>query len=272
MKDRYALDRRLMRAAFERAAEGYDRHAVLQRQVGEDMLERLSFMRLAPRRILDAGAGTGRQALALMGRYPGAEVIALDIAWAMLKRIKRRRLKRPLRVCGDVERLPLARGAVDLVFSNLTLQWCHVPRALAAFRQVLRGEGLLLFSTFGPDTLRELRESFADGFTHTNAFPDIQTLGEWLLAAGFKDPVLDTDRFTLTYESALALMRELKAWGAVNVTAGRCRGLWGKGRHASLLEAYEAFRLPSGRYPATFEVIHAHAWAPAGLSIPVVGR
>ncbi|RMD70534.1 MAG: malonyl-[acyl-carrier protein] O-methyltransferase BioC, partial [Gammaproteobacteria bacterium] len=253
--------------AFERAACGYEAHAILQKEVGEEMLERLGFMRLAPERILDVGAGTGRTSLGLMKRYPGADVIALDIAHAMLREVGRRFFRRPRRVCGEAEHLPFPRASMDLVFSNLTLQWCLIPQALSAFRRVLRAEGLLMLSTFGPDTLRELRESFGDGFTHTLAFPDIRDLGEMLMQAGFQDPVLDVDRFTLTYASPLALMRELKAWGAHNVTAGRRRGLTGKGHLAAVLAAYEAFRLPSGGYPATFEVIHAHAWAPKGIPL-----
>ena len=187
--------------------------------------------------------------------------------------------RRFARVCADLEQLPLASATVDLAFCNLALQWLTEPdRALAEIARVLRPAGWLYFTTFGPDTLGELRAAWAavDGYTHVNRFIDMHDLGEALTRNGFADPVLDVEHFTLTYADVRALMRDLKAIGAHNVTAGRPRGLLGRRRLAALEAAYERFR-SDGRLPATFEVIFGRARAvererieiPREIRIPV---
>jgi malonyl-CoA O-methyltransferase len=266
----YVPDKGWLRAAFEQAAGRYDEVAVLQREVGERLLDRLDLIKLQPARVLDVGAGTGRAARALQKRYRKAEVIALDLAPGMLRHAKQRgSLWRPIRcVCADAEALPLASQSCDMVFSNFTLQWCHdLDRVFAECMRVLRPEGLLMFSTLGPDTLHELRRSWeaVDGYSHVNRFIDMHDIGDGLVRARFADPVLDMEYFTLTYAHAHELMRDLKTLGAHNVTAGRRRGLTGRGALTRMAQAYESFRDPQGRLPATYEVVYGHAWRPEQL-------
>jgi malonyl-ACP O-methyltransferase BioC len=165
-------------------------------------------------------------------------------------------------VCGDLNALPFAGVAFDLVWSNLALQWVNdLPRAFTELRRVMKVGGLLTFTTFGPDTLREVRKAFArvDGFTHTNRFADMHDVGDMLLHAGFADPVMDMETLTVTYPDPESLLRELKALGASNVTRGRAHGLMGRHRWQKMLRALDAMRT-EGRLPATFEVIYGHAW------------
>lgn len=273
MNDPFTLDKRQMRRAFERAASGYDAAAALQREVCARMLERLSLMRIAPRAILDAGSGTGNAHRGLSRRYPRARVIELDLSHSMLRVARDRQPWWRLlllhaercQVCGDIERMPLAPGSIDLVWANLTLQWStDLARSLAECFRVLAPEGLLMFSSFGPDTLKELRLAFAHGDpgVHVNRFIDMHDVGDLLVHGGFSDPVMDAETFTLTYREVADLMRELKALGAHNVNAGRTRGLSGRRLFSRLSEAYEEFRRGDGRLPATFEVVYGHAWKP----------
>lgn len=260
------IDKRQLRASFGRAAGDYDRVAVLQREVGGRLLERLDAIRIAPAQVLDLGTGTGHIARGLLKRYRGARVVALDIAEGMLGEARRRSgwWRRPRFVCGDIERLPFTDQCADLLLSNLTLQWCNdLGATFAEFRRVLRPGGALLFTTFGPDTLRELRASWAaaDDRSHVNRFLDMHDVGDALQRAGLADPVLDVEQFTLTYPDLNGLLRDLKCLGAHNVTAGRARGLTGRGRWRIVRETYEGYRA-EGVLPATYEVIYGHAWMP----------
>jgi malonyl-CoA O-methyltransferase len=273
----FQLDKALIRQSFEQAAPSYDEIAVLQREVGSRLLERLDLVRLLPELILDVGCGTGFITLGLLKKYRRARVIALDIAFNML--VQARKCSswfRKLRcICGDAEALPVAEATCDLLFSNLTLQWCADPDGVfREFRRVLKPGGLLLFSTLGPDTLTELRDSWrvVDGYNHVNAFIDMHDIGDALVRAQLSDPVMDMERITLTYRDVFALMRDLKGLGAHNVTAGRARGLTGKARLQAMCAAYERFRR-DGLLPATYEVVYGHAWAPQGsLSRPPTHR
>ena len=260
------IDKHRARRAFSRAADGYDEVAVLQREIAERMLERLELVRLEPRIILDAGCGTGGAVDALARRYRKAKVIALDFALPMLRHARQRGpwRRKPACVCGDIEHLPLCDRSVDLVFSNVALQWSSDPaRVFAECLRVLRPGGLLMFTTFGPDTLKELRAAWAsaDGHSHVSPFLDMHDIGDLLVHARFADPVMDAEWITLTYETVDALMRDLKVLGAANATAGRPRGMTGRNRMAAMRTAYEGFRI-DGRLPATYEVVYGHAWAP----------
>jgi len=268
-QDEYTIDKARVRASFDRAAASYDAAAVLQKEVRERMLERLDYTRLAPRQILDAGTGTGHAARALAERYQDSHVVALDIALGMLRLSAaaepwwRRFL--PVRrsaVCADIENLPLQSASMDLVWSNLAIQWCNdLDQAFGEMVRVLRPEGLLMFSTFGPDTLKELREASAadPDHVHVSRFIDMHDIGDALVRAGFSAPVMDVEHFVLTYDDVLGVMRDLKAIGARNAARGRPRGLEGKGFLTRLTERYERFR-DQGKLPATFEVVYGHAW------------
>ena len=266
--DAFRLDRERLRAAFDRASAGYEAAARLQARVSTELLGRLTAFRLAPRVVLDLGSGTGRVTRELKRRYPRALVIALDIAPGMLREARRHQWlwRRFARVCADALRLPLAAASVDLVFSSLVLQWCEpLEQALEEVRRVLRPTGFLAFSTFGPDTLKELRAAWAqaDGLSHVNRFLDVHDVGDALGRSGLAEPVLDVDRIELGYPDTLSLMRDLKAIGAHNVTAGRPRTLLGKARLRRMTQAYEAWRR-DGALPATYEVIYGASWGAAG--------
>ncbi len=265
--DPLALDRSEVRRAFDRASAGYDAAAVLQSEVRKELLDRLQYVRLRPRVILDAGCGTGHGSRALLKRYRGSSVVALDLSEGMLRQTRRRRplLRRLDPVCADAAGLPLANDSVDLIFSNLMLQWCNDPDTVfGEFRRVLKPGGLLSFSSFGPDTLRELRQAWqaVDEDIHVSRFIDMHDLGDGMIRAGLAEPVMDVDYFSLTYDDVFGLMRDLKAIGAHNATRGRRRGLTGRRRMQALARAYETHRR-DGRLPATWEIVYGQAWAPA---------
>ncbi len=260
------VDKEQARRAFERAAARYDEVAVLQREIGGRMLERLDYVKIEPRAVLDAGCGTAELTAALAQRYPRAELVALDFAHGMVRHGRARDgwPQSPHWVCGDVEALPLASQSVDLVYSNAVLQWStDLPGAFAELLRVLRPGGLLMFSTFGPDTLAELRAAWAavDGHSHVSRFVDMHDLGDLLVGTRFAEPVMDCERLTVTYATVDDLMRDLKTLGAHNVTAGRARGLTGRRRLDAMRAAYERFRT-DGRLPASYEVVYGHAWGP----------
>jgi malonyl-CoA O-methyltransferase len=258
------LDANHVRRAFGRAASSYATHAVLQHEVERRLFERFEYLEATPRVALDVGCGPGVAARRMRKRWPGALVIALDIALPMLRQV-RPGWRHPLaRVNADARALPLADASVDVLFSNLCIQWIDDLAALFdEFRRVLRPGAYLALSTFGPDTLHELRAAWAsvDNAPHVGRFADMARVGDALLQAGFRDPVLDAEPFTLTYADSMTLMRELKAIGATNAEAARPRGLTGRERLRRVAQGYEPFRR-DGRLPASYEVIYAHAWAP----------
>ena len=274
MNDPFVLDKQRVRRAFNRAAQGYDAAAQLQREVGDRMLERLDLFRVEPATILDAGSGTGRGASALARRYPKAQIVELDLAPAMLRTSRSRQpawaklLSRRARrhyLCADQERIALRDASVDLLWSNLSFQWAaSLQNVFLECLRVLKPGGLLLFSTFGPDTLRELRDALADvdEQVHVNRFIDMHDIGDLLIQCGLADPVMDMEQFTLTYADAHDLMRELKAIGAHNGNARRPRGPTGRQSWARALARYERLRDRGGKLPASYEVIYGHAWKP----------
>lgn len=261
----FRLDRRALARAFDRASASYDVHAQLQREVREELLARLPFFKLEPRRIVDLGCGTGEGAAALRRQFKRAQTVAIDLAPGMLAQARRRSRpwRRFARVCADAVALPLASGSVDLVFSSLMLQWCEQPQAaFAEISRVLRPDGLLLFSTLGPQTLEELRSAWrsVDASPHVSEFVDLPQLSILMAAGGLAEPVLDTDQLVRHYPEPLALMRELKGLGARNAASGRQRGLLGRAALRTVTAAYETLRKPDG-IPATFEIIYGAAFA-----------
>jgi len=262
------FDKCRVRHNFNRAAERYDAAAVLQREVVNRLLERLDYVRVDPQTIVDVGAGTGYIAAGLAGRYQQARIVEMDLSINMLqqglKKIPwyRRPFMNKCLLCGDAEQLPLASDSVDLVISSLTIQWCNdLQQTFAEFRRVLKPGGLLMFTTFGPDTLQELRQSWAsvDQQGHVSPFLDMHDIGDSLLGVGLAEPVMDVEHFTLTYPHVSALVRDLKDIGATNSLMQRQRGLTGKQAYQSMVQAYEKLRV-NGLLPASYEVVYGHAW------------
>ncbi len=259
----------------------------LRREVAARMHERLNLIRLDPRQILDAGCGTGADLALLQERYDRAQVIGLDAAAPMLADAARMQqdassvLQRVLRrlvpagsktgvpdaalLCADFANLPLANASLDLLWSNLALHWHPQPdRVFAEWRRVLRVEGLLMFSCFGPDTFKELRAAFAvlDGHPHALDFVDMHDFGDMLVDVGFSTPVMDMETITITYDSTDKLLSDVRAWGG-NPLSTRRRGLIGRKAWLRVLEALEAGRGPDGRLQLTCEVVYGHAFRPA---------
>ena len=274
MSSEQILDKKQLRTAFERAASSYDQAAVLQREISNRMLSRLEYIKYRPEVILDAGSGTGYGSQQLAKRYPSSQLIAIDIAYAMLlqarpnsawwQRILPLQQQHSHYVCADIEQFPIKNDSVGLIWSNLALQWCNdLNRTFAEMHRILRTDGLLMFSTFGPDTLKELRQSFAktDSYRHVNRFVDMHDIGDLLVNNRFSTPVMDMEYITLTYDEVIGVMRDLKAIGAHNVIRGRQQGLMGKKRWQHAIDAYETLRR-EGKLPATFEVVYGHAWKP----------
>ena len=264
-----------VRQSFGASASTYDEHAFLQREIGARLFERLQYIKLTPQRVLDIGSGTGYATQKLREQYRDAMLIALDLAPDMLRIARGKAENKSLvkrlfgkqhdreYLCADAEALPLAGESIDLALSNLALQWCDPERVAKEAARVLKPKGLFMFTTFGPDTLKELRAAFKaiDDAPHVNVFPDMHDIGDILVHAGFADPVMDQEIITLTYTDLKPLLRELKGIGAHNVLPGRATGLMGKQRWQRMVDAYESLR-KDGRLPATYEVVYGHAWKP----------
>lgn len=252
---------------FDARAIRYESAAVLQRSVCNEMLQRLDLTRLKPRTILDAGCGTGWGTAGLLKKYKKAKVISLDLSPEMLKQTAKKGgwLRKPKLICADAEEIPLEDESVDLVYSNLMLQWCDYRKVFAEFKRILKPGGLLMFSTFGPDTLKELRYSWAqaDDYAHVNEFTDMHELGDELMHVGLAEPVMDMDMMTLTYQDARGVMSDLKAIGANTALNNQKqlheRGLVTPAKLRRVIEAYDQFRR-NGLVPASYEVVYGHAW------------
>jgi len=261
----YELQHVAVKRAFNGAASTYDAQAVLQREVNERLLDTLSYVSIDPRLCLDLGSGTGNGASAIKKKFKRSKVIQTDLAFSMLKNAQRkfRRLFSGQRfVCGNVYALPFNDNTFDMVYSNLMLQWCSgLDAAFAEVSRVLKPGGVIVFSSFGPDTLKELRQSWqnVDDFTHINTFIDMHDVGDAMIRSGLQEPVLSTEQLTLLYDDVLQLMRELKCIGAQNVYTKRRKTLTGKSRLSKVVQHYETLRI-NDKLPASYEVIYGHAW------------
>jgi malonyl-CoA O-methyltransferase len=259
-------EKRCIARSFGAAARSYDGVAGLQRRVGRALLSRWPERMASPGIILDVGTGTGHCAAELLALHPDSCVIALDLAEGML-RVARERLGARgagCCVCGDAEAMPLADGAVDLIFSNLAIQWCaDLVAVFREFHRVLRPGGAVLFSTFGVATLSELRRAWAavDGYSHVNDFADLRELRAAMGGAGLADLILESETQRLEYRDVAELMRELKELGAHNVTGRRPRHLTGKRALQKMMEVYQA-QAPDARIRASFETILGSAVRP----------
>jgi len=261
------ISKQKIRRAFDRAANSYDDAAVLQKEVCSRLLEKLEYIKLSPQLILDAGVGTGEAVAPLMKRYKKSRLVALDLSERMLAKALAhgRLLRKPELVCADLEHLPFCENSFELIFSSLTLQWCNdMPATMEDFLRVLKPGGLLMFSTFGPDTLKELRSCWSqiDDAVHVNEFTDMHDVGDGLLQTGFADPVMEAETITVNYESVDKLMEDLRAIGANATAEGGRTGLTTPSVLTKLRRAYDVYRMDM-LLPASYEVVYGHAWKPA---------
>lgn len=265
-----------VRRQFDRRAAPLARYDFLLREVGRRLADRLDYIRLAPRRILDVGCGAGDSRALLATRFPKAHWLGVDLSLPMLQTrdggrrslvswLDRIRGRGTDRVCAEAANLPFADATFDLVLSNLMLHWHPVPHSVfPEWKRVLAVDGLLLFSCFGPDTLQELRAACAEALRQSYPMPfiDMHDFGDMMVAAGFATPVMDVETIRLTYASARDLLAEARALGG-NPRDDRAAGLVGGTRARALLAALERRRDATGRIPLTFEVAYGHAWKPA---------
>ncbi|MDF2529413.1 MAG: malonyl-[acyl-carrier protein] O-methyltransferase BioC [Gammaproteobacteria bacterium] len=246
--------------------------SLLQNEVSASLIERVQMIKQQPQSILDLGCGTGEFTYRLSKLYPKAKVIGLDIAEQRLKYAKKQRLwfNKTRFVPGNIESLPFADNSFDLIVSNLSLYWVEdLAKAFKEIQRVLKPEGVLLFSSLGPDSLKELRESFAkiDDLPHVNIFLDMHEVGDALLKAGLKDPVMDVDTIKQYYCNLSDLLNELRHSGQSNAHIERRKGLTGKQAWQQLHIEYEKFRsLSKDKLPATYEIVYAHALGTENLS------
>jgi len=252
---------------FDAKAICYESSAVLQRNVCNELLQRLDLTRLKPGVVLDVGCGTGWGTQDLLKKYKKAKIISLDLSPEMLKQTRSKGgwLRKPQLICADAEDIPLEDESVDLIFSSLMLQWCDYKKVFAEFKRILKPDGLLMFSSFGPDTLKELKQSWAqvDNHAHVNVFTDMHDLGDALIHAGLAEPVMDMDLLTLTYNDAMSVMKDLKAIGANTILKNQQKdteqGLVTPGKLKRVVAHYEQFR-KDDIIPASYEVVYGHAW------------
>ena len=265
------LDLNQVRRNFTRAAPDYDAVSFLQREIASRMLERLDYMKIEPKRILDLGCATGASLTALSERYPKSQVLGVDICTALLQAARSQRSnlgwllpflrrRKTSFLAADALALPFRQNSIAMVWSNLMLHWLDHPlRSFRELHRVMDVGGLLMFSTLGPDTLKELRASFSDGHAHTHRFTDMHDYGDMLLECGFADPVMDTEVVTMTYSALDDLFRDLRKNGASCALQERQRGLMGRSAWLMARANYEKMS-KDGRLPATFEVVYGHAW------------
>lgn len=248
--------------AFAQAAPHYDAHAALQREVVQALCALLPTD--APQAMLDLGCGTGYCAALLRRHYPHATLLALDLALPMLRRVAATlpatlpAAQAPLLVCGDAAALPLASASLDLVCSSLTLQWCPEPRQVfAELRRVLRPGGRALLSTFGPDSLAELRAAWAtvDGHRHVNAFVPPEVLQSAARDSGLRLLLLRRPR-QRWYPDLRTLSRELKGIGAHNMNATQRPGLTGRQAFERAERAFAAGRQGTRGIPVTYDLLY----------------
>lgn len=277
---RVPLDVATVARQFDRRAARFGRFDAIVREIERRMIDRLAYIRIEPKRVLDVGCGAGVSRAALLERYPNAQWIGVDVSLRMLRAadgartgpaarvaalLARWRGRTVDRICADAAQLPLAGGTVDLLFSNLMLHWHPAPhRVFPEFRRVLAEGGLLMFSCFGPDTLAELRAACAEALPRAAPMPfiDMHDFGDMLASGGFATPVMDAERLTLTYRSPHELLREAAMLGG-NPRRDRAPGLPSGRAARALVAALERRRGADGRIPLTFEVAYGHAWKPA---------
>lgn len=246
--------------AFNRSASTLHEVRMLHHEIGNRLLERLSFIKIHPKRILDIGAGLGEFTNALSKRYLEAQTIGLDIAKQRLFRAQKND-SNPY-ICADVESLPIKDHSIDLVFSNLTLNFCsNLLTAFKHIRRILSEDGVFLFSMLGRDTLQEIRESWqaVDNEIHIYDFEDMHHVGDALLQAGFQDPVMDMEHITLEYNNLQTLLSDIKKAGATHFSSNKMKGLLSRERYLKFLQTVTQKHLKEGKLPITFEIVYGYA-------------
>ena len=251
--------------AFGQQASEYEKAAKIQTEIGSRLFERLNYLKINPRYILDLGCGTGLFSLLLKKKYPKAEIIGLDLSAPMLKQAKQKqswRRRWPL-IKADMSLLPFDDRCFDLIFANQVVHWTDSFKVLAQeLNRVMRLDGCLMFSTLGPDTFKEFQKAWeaGDKYAHVNRFSDMHDIGDQLLSTHFIDPVVDMELLTVHYTSVKQLLENLKAQGISNTNPSRNRGLTGKKSWQHFESAYQNLSTSDGKYPLSYEVVYAHAW------------
>lgn len=278
MSKSFSYDYKKIRHSFDRSSDTYDEAAVLQREVADRLLQRLEYIQQRPEMILDLGSGTGYVTRHLLDKYKQASLTAIDLSPNMCRLTKQHGgwFRKPHVACANAQALPFKDNAFDCVISSLMLQWCDdLPQTFTGINRVLKSDGLFSFSTFGPDTLKELNLAWkeVDDQAHTHPFIDMHDVADSLLTAGFDQPVVDMEMITLTYSSVQSLLKDLKMIGANNALTSRHKGLTGRQAIRKLEKAYEMFRTDDGSYPLSYEVIYGHCWGKASLEVKLgVGK
>ena len=251
--------------SFNAHAAEYERAAIVQKEIGERLFERLDYLKIQPRYVLDLGCGTGFFSQQLKKRYPKAHIVGVDLAFMMLKQAQKNQpwLTKWSLVHADMMSMPFPSGLFDLVFANQAIHWgAPIANVMREINRVMNKDGCFMFSTLGPDTFCELRNAWAivDKHAHTNDYVDMHDLGDSLLAEHFADPVVDMEMLTVHYSALAKLLQALKAQGVRNTNPARNSGLTGRNSWRIFEEAMEKFRTENGQFPLTYEVVYGHAW------------
>ncbi|KTD15155.1 biotin synthase BioC [Legionella gratiana] len=251
--------------AFNRHATEYELAAKVQQEIGVRLLERLYYLNMKPQRILDLGCGPGFFSYELMQMYPKAQVVGLDLAQIMLLQARKKQSwrRRWSLVAADMQCMPFADGAFDLVFANQVVHWGdHLAQVFRELNRVIKTNGCLMFTTLGPDTFKELKAAWfgVNRYEHVNEFVDMHDVGDCLLSEHFLDPVIDMELLAVHYESLPKLLQALKTQGVKNINSKRNQGLTGKTAWQQFAQNYATMQTDKGKYPLTYEVVYGHAW------------
>jgi len=251
--------------SFNKQACYYEKSAKIQHVIGQRLFERLSYLKMEPKWILDLGCGTGYFSAQLKKRYPKAKIVSFDLSSNMLTEVKSKQSwrRRWSLTQGDMINLPFADMIFDLVFSNQAIHWSHsIKKVFSEVNRVMKQNGCFMFTTLGPDSFKEMKQAWdqIDPFSHVNDFVDMHDIGDWLLHEFFLDPVMDMEQITVQYETVLKLVHSLKNQGVKNIHQQRPRGLMGKRAWKAFLGQYEQLKNESGKYPLSYEVVYGHAW------------
>ncbi len=258
--------------AFNKHAATYEKAAKIQYEIGMRLLNRLSYINISPNYVLDLGCGPGIFTRFLQKKYPRAKVIGIDIAHIMLQRAKKKQTwwGNKSFITADMTSLPFQDGLFDLVFTNQVVHWSpSIPQVIKELNRVMSEQGCLMLSTLGLDTFKEINQAWSDVdcHSHSNHFPDMHDIGDYLLAERFLDPIVDMEILVGHYSSLDELLLNLKAQGVRNINSVRNQGLTGKNAWRDFVVAYQNQRTSTGKYPLTYEVIYAHGWR--GSNVPL---